>query len=155
MDGSRAAQAARNAEAHSQLLVPDDPVVRDGQRREQRHGVAAALLTSLEQHAVRIEASRMFAVSLALAVAHAQLESSPRPAAASVAHCLPTTTTKKALDFVQCRGASKSFDCALDSGVDGFKAGTEYRAPAPAQPLSSKLQSASFALPLCFFWVPQ
>ncbi|KKP00403.1 hypothetical protein THAR02_07503 [Trichoderma harzianum] len=48
-----------------------------------------ALLTSSEQHAVRIEDSKVFARSVALAVAHDKLEA-PRPAAPDPCS-LPTT----------------------------------------------------------------
>ncbi|KAH0493618.1 hypothetical protein TgHK011_000277 [Trichoderma gracile] len=74
-----------------------------GRGENQRHGVSAALLTSLEQHVVRIEESQMFAVSLALVVAHPQLESSQ----AGYGLCCALSTTKKALARVLFLGDSK------------------------------------------------
>lgn len=84
-DGSRAAQAAQKACAYSQLLL-SQRMAREGQARQTRRRFSAALLTSFEQHAVRIEDSRMF-VRFALAVAHDKLEAPRPPMAASFAHC--------------------------------------------------------------------
>lgn len=95
--GSRAAQAAQDARAYLQLLPSQDAGRGgEGQARQSRRGLSVALLTSSEQHAVRIEDSKVFARSVALAVAHDKARSSQTSRGSPPDPCsLPTTKTNR------------------------------------------------------------